>query len=218
MKVTAIGVGALALLIALGVIGYFFAPFIATLAPAKTTAPIGQVLNDAPAPDFMAMGADGKAHQLSDFLGKTVILEWTSPLCEFTANHYNSGNMQALQRQARSQGAVWLVINSGSTATEKLNATAANARMAKQKIVVDGFLIDDTGQVGRLYGARTTPSVFIIDAAGILRYQGAVDDAPWGKGTLDAAHNYVLQALSELKAGKSVTTRSTRPYGCGIKY
>jgi peroxiredoxin len=209
--------GGLALVVLIGA-GYFYAPFIATLAPAKTKATIGQVKNGVAAPDFMVMGADGKAHQLSDYFGKTVILEWTSPLCEFTANHYNSGNMQALQKQARSQGAVWLTINSGTTQGEKLDAPSALKRTGALKMEVESFLLDDTGQVGRLYGARTTPSIFIVDGRGVLVYQGAVDNQPWGKGTLDASQNYVLAALASLKAGTPIKDVATRPYGCGIKY
>jgi glutathione peroxidase-family protein len=202
----------------LGLAGYFYAPFIATLAPAKTSTAIGQVRNNAPAPDFMLMGVDGKAHQLSDYFGKIVILEWTSPQCEFTANHYNSGTMQALQRQARGQGAVWLTIDSGTSPTEKLDAAGAMKRLSDLKMDVDAFLLDDTGQVGRRYGARTTPSIFIVDGGGLLRYQGAVDNQPWGKGSLDPAQNYVLQALTSLKAGTPIKVSATRPYGCGIKY
>jgi peroxiredoxin len=218
MTLKNIFIGAGVMLATLGLAAYFYAPFIATLAPAKTAAVIGQVRNDALAPDFMLMGADGKAHQLSDYFGKIVVLEWTSPLCEFTANHYNSGTMQALQKQARSQGAVWLTINSGTSPNEKLDAAGAIKRIADLKMDVDGFLLDNTGQVGRLYGARTTPSIFIVDGGGVLRYQGAVDNQPWGKGTLDIAQNYVLQALASLKAGTPIKEAATRPYGCGIKY
>jgi peroxiredoxin len=207
-----------ALLLVLAFVAYRYAPFISTYLP-DDKVQMGAVLSGTAAPDFELPGADGKTHRLSDYRGRKLVLEWTSPRCEFTAKHYASGNMQALQKRAVDKGVVWLLVNSGAKGSDEyLDAAAAQARITSTQSAAQTLLIDGDGRMGLRYGALTTPSVFLIDEAGVLRYQGAVDDGPWASGTLDPAHNFVLQALDALAAGKPVAPGRMRPYGCGVKY
>jgi AhpC/TSA family len=197
---------------------YTYAPFIGTIWR-DDPAPLGHVATGAMAPDFAVQGADGKLHRLSDYRGKTVVLEWTSPTCEFTAQHYDSGNMQKLQKYGAGQGAVWLLVDSSEVgARDYLDPAAAKRRIVSKGITAETLLIDSDGKLGLTYGAVTTPSVYLIDATGRLRYQGAVDDNPWGKGTQDVEHNYLRQALDALSKGAAIPVSETRPYGCSIKY
>jgi peroxiredoxin len=205
-------------LVAGGIATYTYAPFIGTVWRDDPT-PLGHVATGAVAPDFAAMGADGRRHQLSDYRGRTVVLEWTSPTCEFTALHYDSGTMQQLQKSAIAQGAVWLLVDSAAVgAPDYLDAAAATKRLAAKQSPATTVLIDSDGKIGLTYGAVTTPSVYVIDAQGRLRYQGAVDDNPWGGGTQDIAHNYVKQALTALATGGTIATPENRPYGCSVRY
>lgn len=205
-------------LAATGFAGYKTAPFIGTVWRDDPT-PLGHIVTGALAPDFAVQGADGKIHRLNDYRGKTVVLEWTSPICEFTASHYNSGNMQKLQKYGADQGVIWLLVDSSAVgAPDYLSAAAANRRIASKGISATTLLIDSDGKVGLTYGAVTTPSVYVIDAAGHLRYQGAVDDNPWGSGTQDVAHSYLKQTLDALAKGTAIATLQSRPYGCSVKY
>ncbi|HET9161288.1 MAG TPA: redoxin domain-containing protein [Caulobacteraceae bacterium] len=169
------------------------------------------------APQFSAMAADGKAHALSDYAGKVVILEWTSPACQFTAAKYKSGAMQALQRKAAKEGFVWLSVDTGAPGKPSyLTPAQARARVAKLNAKVTGFLFDVDGKIGRAYGAKTTPSFFIIGKDGKLAYQGAIDD-DWG-GPGKTGKKYVADAIDDLAAGKPVRTPKTRQWGCEVNY
>ena len=170
----------------------------------------------APAPDFTAQGADGAQHRLSEYRGSTVVLEWTSPICEFTARQYNSGNMQALQNLAAQHKVVWLTIDTAAPGKPDYLTADAAAQVTKQRgAKITSFLLDPRGTIGQLYGAKSTPSVYIINASGALVYQGAVS-AP--DGDPRTARNYVKEALEEMFAGKPVSTATTQQYGCPIAY
>ena len=171
----------------------------------------------APAPAFSAKGADGKHHSLRDYAGKLVVLEWTNPLCRFTAVKYKSGAMQALQRYAASHDVVWLSID--TAAPDKagyLSAAAARARIAQTHATVTAFLFDLDGNIARSYGAKTTPSFFVVDRDGNLAYQGAMDDQVFADQA--QGHEYMKSALDDLVAGHRVREPQTQPQGCAIEY
>jgi peroxiredoxin len=171
----------------------------------------------APAPAFTAPGADGARHSLSDYAGKLVVLEWTSPVCPFTAVKYQNGSMQALQRYATAKQIVWLSIDTAaSNRTGYLTAAAARARIAKTHASVTGFLFDVDGKIARSYGAKTTPSFFIIDRNGKLAYQGAMDQQVFADDA--AGREYVKTALDDLIAGRPVQAAETQPQGCAVEY
>lgn len=172
------------------------------------------------APNFALPDSNGKTRSLADFKGKFVVLEWYQPDCPFVRKHYRSGNMQSLQKQYTAKGVVWLSIDSsapgeeGNYPAERLNEIASNDGAARTAL-----LLDPAGQVGRLYGAKTTPDMYIIDPKGTLVYEGAIDD----KRSTDledvkTATNYVKAALDAAMTGKAVPTSATRPYGCSVKY
>ena len=196
----------------------FAVSFAAAIAlPAAAVEPLQYVDIGAQAPAFSALGADGKRHALSDFPGKVVVLEWTSPACQFTAAKYKSGVMQNLQKRAASQGYVWLSVDTGRPGKPSyLTPDQANARIAKLRAKVTGFLFDTDGKIGRAYGAKTTPSFFIVGKDGKLLYQGAIDD-DWG-GPGKKARNFVSEAFDDLAAGRPLRTPKTRPYGCEVNY
>ena len=156
-----------------------------------------------PAPDFTLKATDGPAVSLSQYKGKTVVLEWTNPDCPFVQRHYAAGTMKTLAARYADKGVVWLAINTTRTATADINAM-----WAKKHDVTYPILDDHEGKVGLLYGAKATPQMFIIDAAGRLVYDGAIDDDP--RGDKADRINYVQKALDELLAGKPVTTTQTR--------
>ena len=169
-----------------------------------------------PAPDFTAQGADGARHRLSEYRGSTVVLEWTSPVCEFTAQQYNSGNMQALQNLAAQHKVVWLSIDTAAPGKPGYLTADAATQLTKQRgAKITSFLFDPAGVIGRMYGATSTPSVYIINASGALVYQGAVS-APGGDPR--TARNYVKEALEQVFAGKPISTATTRQYGCPVEY
>jgi peroxiredoxin len=181
-------------------------------ADALSRVPVG-----APAPLFSAKGADGQQHRLSDYAGKLVVLEWTSPVCPFTAMKYQSGAMQALQQYAASQRVVWLSIDTAAPdRAGYLTAAAARARIAKTQAQVTAFLFDPDGRVGRSFGAKTTPSFFVIDRDGKLAYQGAMNDDIYDNRPDGADH--VRAALDDLLAGRPVKVPQTQPQGCAIEY
>ena len=175
------------------------------------------------APDFSSMNSYGEMIKLSDFIGKPVILEWTNHECPYVARHYNENNMQTVQKIARDQGIVWLSIISstpgdqGHVSPKKANGLT-NSRGAHPSHV----LLDESGEIGMLYGAKTTPHMFMIDSTGVLRYKGAIDNIGRGMQFFDAsfakATNYVSSQLSNLVAQKVLTTGSTVAYGCSVKY
>ena len=171
-------------------------------------------------PNFRAFDMHGKVVDLSQYRGKTVVLEWNNPGCPFVQKHYNSGNMQKTQAAAVAQGAVWLTINSGAPGKQGyMTGPEAQKFVTGQKAKPTAYLLDPKGLVGKGYGAKTTPHMYIIDGNGRLVYKGGIDD----RATADAAdiakaRNHVLAALGELKAGKPVSVAETRPYGCSVKY
>lgn len=174
-----------------------------------------------PAPAFTLTDLAGKTHQLSDFKGKTVVLEWTNPECPFVVKHYDSsGNLPATQKAATADGVVWLQVNSGAAGKQgDLDDAAVKAWLAKNQAAATAYLRDRDGKVGKAYAAKTTPHLFVINPEGVLVYQGAIDS----KRSADAkdiagAENYVKSALAALKAGQPVPTPSTQPYGCSVKY
>ncbi len=182
---------------------------------ASTTARPG-----APAPGFTARDIAGQAVSLSNYVGKTVILEWTNNGCPFVGKHYNSGNMQALQRRFTAAGDIWLTIASSAPGEEGyVTPGEARADLARWKAVPSDFLLDPDGVVGHLYDARATPHMVVIDRTGMLVYMGAIDDTPSVElADVKTAKNYVVAALDELAAGKPVTISATRAYGCSVKY
>ena len=184
-------------------------------APAHAAPAVGQK-----APDFVAMDTRGKQHQLSDFAGKYVVLEWTNPGCPFVRKHYGSGNMPATQKAATAKGVVWLAINSTErAASDYLQPAALDSWMKTQSAAPTAVLMDEDGTIGQAYGARTTPHIFIIDPKGTLVYAGGIDSIPSARpDDIKAATNYVNQALGEAFGGRPISAAATRPYGCSIKY
>jgi peroxiredoxin len=171
----------------------------------------------APAPMFTAKGADGKQHSLRDYAGKLVVLEWTNPVCPFTAVKYKSGAMQALQRYAASHQVVWLSIDTAAPDRAGfLTPAAARSRIAQTHAMVTGFLFDTDGSIARSYGAKTTPSFFVVDRDGKLAYEGAMDDQVFADE--GAGHEYMKSALDDLVAGRHVKQPETQPQGCAIEY
>jgi peroxiredoxin len=187
----------------------------AIAAPAFAAPTLGQA-----APAFRAMDAAGKTRSLSEFRGRTVVLEWTNNGCPYVQKHYNSGNMQALQSQATKEGVVWLtVISSAPGMQGHLSGPQAKAWKAKEKAASTDVLLDPEGVVGRAYEAKTTPHMYVVDKTGKLVYMGGIDDqASSDPGSLKGATNYVAAALADVKAGRPVAQPVTRPYGCSVKY
>lgn len=172
-----------------------------------------------PAPEFAAKDINGRTHRLSDYRGKIVVLEAYNLDCPFCANHYKTGAMQALQAAVTSKGGIWLVVNSSHPQSGAYrSADAAKKEFAAQGMKATAWLDDNSGQVGRLYGMKTTPHVFVVDAQGVVAYEGAVDDRPVSSGDPRTANNYVKQAVESLMAGKPVVQTQTKPYGCAVKY
>ena len=178
------------------------------------TATVGQA-----APDFTAIDALGKSHKLSDFKGKHVVLEWTNPGCPFVVKHY-SGNMQALQSEFVAKGVVWLSINSTATnASDYLAPARLMAWKTEKKAAPTAMLMDESGKIGQLYSAKTTPHMYIINPQGMLVYAGAIDSVPSARvDDIKTATNYIRQGLNEALGGKPISTSSTRAYGCSVKY
>jgi peroxiredoxin len=172
------------------------------------------------APNFTLQGADGKPHSLTDFSGKYVVLEWTNPNCPFVHKFYDSGTMQKLQKEETAKGVVWLRINSSAEGHEGYQTVSDVAAYEKEKhVAATESLLDPDGKVGHMYGARTTPHMFVINPKGELIYAGGIDNKPSpNPEDIATATNYVTTALDEARAGKPVTTPTARPYGCSVKY
>lgn len=146
-----------------------------------------------------------------------VVLEWLNPACPYVVRHYRSGNMQSTQTVAAADGAVWLQVN--STAMGDLDPEKSVEWQRKQGVVAAAYIRDQSGKLGRLFGAQTTPHCFVIGRDGTLAYQGAIDDQSQAtQANTPASHNYVKAALAALKAGQAVEKATTQPYGCGVKY
>lgn len=173
-----------------------------------------------PAPEFMANDVNGDHVMLSSLKGKTVVLEWTNPDCPFVHKQYDSGNMQSVQKAATDDGVVWVAIDSSAKGKEgNYPADELKKIYADRKANFSNLLIDESGEIGKLYGAKTTPHMFVIDKEGTLVYTGAIDDkSGTDKEEVKTAKNYVTAALSDLKAGKPVGINMSNPYGCGVKY
>lgn len=174
----------------------------------------------ADAPAFELPAADGKTYKLEDFKGKVVVLEWFNHQCPFIRKYYDEGNMQALQEKYTAEDIVWLSVIS-SAAGRQGNVTAEEAMKIQQEEGAHqtAILLDPSGDVGRLYGAKTTPHMFVVDKEGKLAYMGAIDSVPSARASdIEKATNYVTQAISELQQGKPVSKAVTVPYGCSVKY
>ena len=167
------------------------------------------------APEFKLLDSKGNEHNLSDYNGKYIVLEWSHYGCPFVKKHYNSGNMQKLQEKYKSKGVVWLTICS----TFGTKASNVEANNKKYKNASTAYLLDNDGKVGLLFKARTTPHVFILDKQRKLLYKGAVDSiASANVEDIIKATNYIETVLDAAQTGKPISKASTKPYGCGIKY
>lgn len=173
-----------------------------------------------PAPALTLTDTKGKQHHLADYKGKYVVLEWVNFGCPFVKKHYESGNMQATQKKAVDKGVVWLSVCSSADGKQgHMSAADWNDEIASRKLASTAVLIDESGTVGKTYGAKTTPHMYIINPAGVLIYKGAIDDKPsTNQDDIPGARNHVLAALDESLAGKPVSMASTTPYGCSVKY
>ena len=172
------------------------------------------------APNFKLMDSNGKEHSLSDFKGKLVVLEWINYECPFVKKHYDSKNMQALQEKYTKQGLIWLTICSSAESKQgNFTNDEINRRSKKHNAKFTAYLVDSDGKVGKMYGAKTTPHMYIINKDGKLVYAGGIDDkASTDLEDIKGAKNYVSLALDELLAGKNVSVQSSKPYGCSVKY
>ncbi|HXW17486.1 MAG TPA: redoxin domain-containing protein [Candidatus Acidoferrales bacterium] len=173
-----------------------------------------------PAPAFSASDSNGKSHSLAEYRGKFVVLEWTNRGCPYTQKHYNSGNMQRLQKEWTGRGVIWLTVLSSAPGKQGyLTASDENAYVKQVNASPTAVLLDPTGALGHLYDAKTSPHMFIISPEGTLIYDGAIDDRPTtDTADVNGAKNYVSLALSEAMAGKPVSVATSRPYGCSVKY
>ena len=183
---------------------------------ARAAAETGQ-----PAPNFTLTGIDGQAHKLSDYKGKTVVLEWNNPDCPIVRKHYDSDNLPGLQRTATADGVVWLLINSGAQGQEGADYTgdALKTWLQSHHAAPTVYFRDPDGKVGHLYAAKTTPHMFVITKEGVLVYAGAIDSIPSANmADIPKATNYVAAALAAVKAGKPVEKANTQAYGCSVKY
>lgn len=211
-KRSKIALGAVSLVAALGA-SFVMVAGLPAASPVLVDLAIGK-----PAPDFKAVAANGRTVSLSDYAGKTVVLEWNNPKCPTVTENYESGTMQKMQAAAAENGLVWLTINSaGPWRQGHMDGKQAQAYVAEQKARPAAYLLDPEGAVGRSYGAKTTPHMFIVNQDGTLVYRGAIDTPMQGKAD-SRARNHVLAALSEVKAGLPVSVSTTRPYGCSVKY
>ena len=173
-----------------------------------------------PAPDFSAVDSNGRPVRLSDYRGKTVVLEWTNDGCPYVRKHYSSNAMQTLQKEAAAKGIVWLtIISSAPGAQGYLTGDEANKLTEARGAAPAAVILDPEGKLGHLYDARTTPHMFIVNGEGTLVYMGGIDDkATTDTGDIQTAKNYVRAALDSLAAGAPVENAVTRPYGCSVKY
>jgi peroxiredoxin len=174
----------------------------------------------APAPEFSIKDAQGNEHSLSQYKGKNIVLEWFNPECPFVNKFYKKGDMAALQKKVIDAGDVWLTINSSAEGRQgHISAAEAAQAQANLGLASTALLLDPEGTVGRAYGARTTPHLFVVDANGTLAYAGAIDSIPsTSSDDVARATNYVTEALTALKSGKKIENPATEPYGCSVKY
>lgn len=174
----------------------------------------------APAPVFTGKDVLGNTHDLKNYRGKIVVLEWTNPECPYVEKHYETGNMQRLQKQYTEQGVVWLTVNSSAINKQgNMSSEKAQSYIAEKGVASSAYLIDPAGTIGKMYGAKTTPHMFIVNPEGHIAYAGAIDDNRSSRHSSVAnAKNFVAEALDALLEGKAVQTASTQAYGCSVKY
>jgi peroxiredoxin len=172
------------------------------------------------APQFTVTDSNGKSHSLSDYKGKTVVLEWTNDGCPYVKKHYGSGNMQKLQKEVVAAGGIWLsIISSAPGKQGYVKGAEANTLTTARGANPTAVLLDPVGAIGRAYEAQTTPHMFVIDPTGTLRYMGAIDDQPTTDlSTVPVARNYVREAFKAVASGTKVAETATDPYGCSVKY
>ena len=170
--------------------------------------------------NFSAKDTNGKIVQLADFKGKTLVLEWVNPGCPYVRKHYDGGNMQGTQQDAAAKNVVWLAVNSTATDHPDFLKPADLAKWMKdKKAPATHTLMDEDGKIGKAYGARTTPHMYIVDGKGILVYAGGIDSIPSASAAdIPKATNYVKVSLAEMAGGKQVSNAVTRAYGCSVKY
>ncbi|MEM6793066.1 MAG: thioredoxin family protein [Acidobacteriota bacterium] len=164
---------------------------------------------------------NGVEHTIAGFAGKTVVLEWTNPECPFDKKHYETGNMQKLQKEATDMGAIWVAVNSGGEGKQGSYATdeAANADNKAKGFAGTAYVRDVAGEFGKTFGAKTTPHMYVINPEGVLAYAGAIDSIPSAQfEDVEKAENYVMAAVKAIAAGEEVSPSSTQPYGCSVKY
>ncbi len=176
------------------------------------TATVGQL-----APAFTLRDVNGRRRSIDDFAGKVIVLEWINPFCPFVKRHYDAGRMQALQARYKEKGVAWLLIQSTRTDNAQYMAPGRlTAQLGTWRSRPTATLMDPDGTVGRKYGARTTPHMYVIDQAGTLVYAGAIDNDP--RGSEERPTNLVAPVLDALLAGRTVEATATTPYGCSVKY
>ncbi len=187
----------------------------AAWAQATATATVGQA-----APNFSAKDVTGKTVSLADFKGKTVVLEWVNPGCPYVRKHYDGGNMQGTQTEATTKNTVWLAINStGTDHPDYLKPADLAKWMKDKKAPATHTLMDEDGKIGKAYGARTTPHMYIVDGKGTLVYAGGIDSIPTASASdIPKATNYIKASLTEMANGKALSNNVTRAYGCSVKY
>ena len=172
------------------------------------------------APAFTVTSTAGSPVSLGSYTGKIVVLEWTNHECPYVRKHYETGNMQAIQRDATGQGVVWLTIISSAKGEQGyVTPPQADELTTSRKAAPTAVLLDEKGVVGQMYGATNTPHMYIVDKAGVLVYAGAIDDRPTTRrADVQGANNHVRAALEQVMAGQPVKTPVTRAYGCTVKY
>jgi peroxiredoxin len=196
-------------------LGFVLALSFLLAAPSAWAAKVGQA-----APDFTVSDLQGKPVKLSEQRGKFVVLEWTNPDCPYVRRHYDSGNMQSLQKEFGGKDVVWLTVNSTREGHGEFKSAQDMAKwMSQQGAAPKATLLDKDSKVGKLYDARTTPHMYVVDPQGKLIYAGAIDDKRWASTEqTKQAKNHVRAALGEAMAGKPVSVAATSPYGCTVKY
>ena len=198
----------------------FTATAIAALLATATTAS-AKIANGTSVTDMTVTDSNGLQHHLSDFAGKRVVLEWTNAGCPYVQKHYDTDNMQTLQKEAALDGdTVWLsIISSAPGKQGYVSGEGANELTVSRDAAPSAVVLDPAGDMGKTFAAKTTPHMYIIDEVGKLVYQGAIDDnSSARKSTVAGAKNYVRAAMSDLDAGRSVAVSDTAPYGCSVKY
>lgn len=190
---------------------------IVAVALLSSTLAYAQAIVGQTAPNFSTVNTSGQLVSLNQFKGKFVVIEWFNPDCPYTQGHYDSGNMPAIQKYATNKEVVWLSVNTSDEPANKAEILAT--WMKSKKSASTATLVDADGKLGRAYGARTTPHMFMIDPQGKLIYAGAIDSkVPASPADIASATNYIRQGLDEVLSGKAISQSVTKPYGCSVKY